>query len=124
MTQRPKDERLGDAFQRLGENLQDLVQHAWASDTRRQLQQELQAGLSQLEGSVRDLAAQLADSEPGRRAQQQVDALQEKIDSGELEDKARQQLLTALTRINAELEGTLERWRGSAETSDPSEAAG
>lgn len=119
MDNRPDDERLGEAFQRLGENLQSLVQQAWASDTRRQLQQELETGLSQLERSVRDLASEVADSQPGRRAQEQVDALQGKIESGELEDQARQQLLKALARINAELESTVERWRASADRSEP-----
>lgn len=111
MADQPKPEHVGDAFQRLGENLQSLVQYAWASDTRRQLQQELEAGLGQLERSVRDLAADVAGSEPGQRIQQQMDALHSQVESGELEDRARQQLLLALARINRELEDTLERWQ-------------
>jgi hypothetical protein len=114
MTEQRGGEPLGDAFQRLGENLQKMVQHAWASDTRRQLQRELETGLGQLERSVRDLAAQVAESEPGRKVQRHVEDIQSKVETGELEDKARQELVRALARINSELETTLERWQQSS----------
>lgn len=114
MAARQEGEPLGEAFRQLGENLQSLVQHAWASDTRRQLQTELESGLGQLERSVRDLAAEVAESEPGRRVLREVDAIQDKVESGELEDQARQQLVQTLARINSELESTLERWGQSS----------
>jgi hypothetical protein len=116
MSETDSSERLGEAFQRLGENLERLIRHAWASGTRRQLQTDLETGLRQLEQSVRDLAQRASESDTGQQIQQDLSELQQKVETGELGSQARRELLHALDRLNSEIEAALADWPGEEAT--------
>lgn len=103
---------LADELRALGENLHRVIRAVWESDDRLRLQQELETGLADLTRSLRSAAADFAESETGRRLKEDVRDLEQRLRSGEAEDKVRQDLTEMLRRLNAELEKAAQQWSG------------
>lgn len=113
MTQEvPSTGNLADELRALGENLHRVLRAVWESDDRVRLQQELETGLADLTRSLRSAATDFAASETGRRLAQDVRDLERRLQSGEAEAKARQDLTEMLRRLNAELEKAAQQWSG------------
>jgi hypothetical protein len=98
-TPTPENE-LADELRNLGYNLKGILQAAWGSEERRKLQNEIQAGLAELQKTVADFSA----SPSGQRLKAEVQDLGERVCSGQVESQLRNDLLAALRTINAELE--------------------
>ena len=96
----------------LGENLRGLFHSAWDSEDRRRLQQEIEAGVTDLTNSLRSAAKDFADSETGRQVQEDVRELGERVRSGEVESKVRQDLTEVLRKVNEELGRAAKDWAG------------
>jgi len=95
---------VADEFRTLGNQLKDILQSTWESEERKKLQSEIVAGLDDLANSLRQASADFAQSPTGQQLKKDVQDLQERARSGELESKARSELLNALRLVNAELE--------------------
>ena len=106
---------LKDEFRSLGENLKDMINAAWESDERRTLQGELEEGMQELGNVLNEFAANFQAGEVGQSIRHEVDEISERVRSGELEDKARQEILKALKIINGELEKASQKF-SEAET--------
>jgi len=106
-----------DEFRRLGQNLKAVFQGAWESEERIQLQQDLENGLNELGITIREALDDLENSETGQKIKADVQDLQERARTGELEEKARSEIQHALDLANRELEKLTERWK----TKDDSE---
>lgn len=91
-------------FRRLGENLKQSFQSAWDSPTSQDLQDEIKSGFTQLGKSVEEIITGLAESPTGQRLQEGIDDFEERLQSGEVEAKVREELLSVLDTLNAELE--------------------
>lgn len=111
----PPRESLGDEFAALGKNLIDALRSAWDSPERKTLQEEIEKGLGELGNTLRGEADRFAQSPSGQRMKEEMDDFQQRVRSGEAEEKARQELLKALHLINAELERFSSRWRGEGQ---------
>ena len=98
-TPTPENE-LADELRNLGHNLKGILQAAWESEERHKLQKEIQAGLAELQKTVADFSA----SPSGQRLKAEVQDLGERVRGGHVETQLRNDLLTALRAINAELE--------------------
>jgi hypothetical protein len=91
-------------FRRLGENLRGALRAAWESEERHAVQSEIERGLHQAAGAVREAAEDLRASPAGRRLRSEMEGLEARIRSGELQAKTRDEILKALRMLNAELE--------------------
>lgn len=90
-------------FRALGENLMAIFHAAWESPQRETLQQEVEAGLANVAATLNKASAQFAQSPAGQRLRAEFKDVQERVHSGDVEAKARAELLSALRKINAEL---------------------
>jgi hypothetical protein len=91
-------------FQNLGTNLKTILQQAWESEERKNLQREIETGLGNLGRTLDDTAREFRDSETGQRLKSEAEELQERIRSGEAETRVREDLLKILHKVNNELE--------------------
>jgi len=109
---------LRDEFRTLGENLKDMVNSAWESEERKKLQGELEEGLHELGRALNDLAANFQSGDVGQSIRREVDQISERVRSGEMENKARQEILKALKVLNAELEKASQKFAEADDEQD------
>jgi RNA polymerase-binding transcription factor DksA len=88
----------------LGDNLKQLFVTAWESEERKNFQDELEHGLEDLGDSLKQTAKDFQDSETGQRVQAEAEDFRDRVQSGEVEEKVREDILTVLQRVNSELE--------------------
>ncbi len=104
MNDKPNDqERLRNEFRDLGENLAQTLRSAWESPERKQLQTEIEEGLTSVTESIKKELASFKESSTGQRLKSDIEDLRQRVDSGEVETKVREELLKALEFINTEL---------------------
>lgn len=102
-SQIPPDD-LGDEFRNLGKNLKNVFQSAWEGAERKRLQQEIEAGLNELGKSLNQAVTEIKESPAGQQFKEDARDLHERMRSGELESKARNELRSVLHQINEELQ--------------------
>jgi len=113
-----QQDTLRDEFEQLGENLKALIQGAWESEQRKQVSQEVERGLNEVGASISNAAAELAQEPAARKLREEVDQLAERVRSGELAEKARQEIVDVLQQVNnrlTKLVGDLETGREQSE---------
>ena len=95
---------LASEFRALGDNLKNILQSSWESAEAQKLRQDVKEGLNQL-GQATDQAVKDFDqSEAGQRIKAEAQDLKERIESGEVEAKARSEISKVLRTLNQELE--------------------
>ncbi len=100
---RPEDD-LPAEFRKLGQNLKDAVAAAWHSEEAQKLQREIRSGLAALEQGLRGAAADLSHGPTGQRLKSEAADLGERVRSGQVEERVRADLLSALQTLNTQLE--------------------
>jgi hypothetical protein len=106
---RPTGE-ISDELRALGENLRTVFQAAWDSDDRRRLQQEIETGIGELAESLSKAAREFSGSETGKQMKDDVRDLGERLQSGEVETKVREDLAAILRKLNEELGRAASSW--------------
>jgi hypothetical protein len=106
---------LASEFRNLGENLKKIFLEAWESEERRNLQMEIETGLADLGNSLKQTAKEIEESESGQKVKAEAEDLRDRIESGEVADKIREDLLSVLQKVNAELEKAVPAKPASAE---------
>ena len=109
----PPDD-LGDEFRNLGNNLKNILQTAWESAERKKFQQEIEAGLNEIGKSLNQAVTEIKDSPAGQQFKEDAHDLHERMRSGELESKARSELLSVLQQINTEIQKVVSPKTGSS----------
>lgn len=94
---------LASEFQELGKNLKNIFVNAWESEQRKSFQKELEEGLSELGESLKQTAEEIHESEAGQRVKAEAEDLRDRVRSGEVETKIREDVLSALHKVNTEL---------------------
>jgi hypothetical protein len=104
----PKEEQspedLASEFQNLGDNLKEIFIGAWESEGRKNLQKEIEEGLTGLGNSLKQTANEIQESETGQRVKSEAEDLRDRVRSGEVETKIRSDLQSVLHNLNKELE--------------------
>src|SRR5687768_4528306 len=95
---------LSSELERLGQNLKEAAKAAWESEESRKLQGELKTGIAALEAGLAQAAMEAASSNMGQRVRAEVDELGQRVKSGEVEQRLRKDLLSALRTVNGELQ--------------------
>jgi hypothetical protein len=101
---------LSDELRALGENLRTVFQAAWDSDDRRRLQKEIEDGMEELASSLGAAAKEFSGSETGKQMKEDVREFGERLQTGEVESKIRQDLTTILRKVNEELGRAASSW--------------
>ncbi len=101
-TKSPSD-NIGDQLNELGKNLLDALQSVWQSEERRKLQKEIEDGLASLGASLSQASKDFSNSPAGKAIKEDVEDLQERWRTGEVESKVRSEVSEALRKVNEEL---------------------
>jgi hypothetical protein len=122
MTEEHKSEtnNIKDEFQALGENFKSLFTSAWESEERKKLQSELEAGMRELGVTLNDLAEEIRTSQAGETIRREATDFHERVKSGEVETKAREEIVKALKALNSELEKVSEKFATNPAEDDSS----
>ncbi len=91
-------------FHNLGDNLKKFFVNAWESEQRKNLQAEIEAGLSEVGDSLKDAAVEIQESETGQRIITEAEDLRERVRDGSVEQKVRSDLHSFLQKLNQEIE--------------------
>jgi hypothetical protein len=109
---------LASEFQELGKNLKSIFVNAWESEERKNLQQELEDGFSELGESLKQTAEEIRDSEAGQRAKAEAEDLRDRVRSGEVETKVRGDILAVMHKVNTELGKLTQAEQPTGESAD------
>lgn len=106
--EQPKPEASSDdllnELRTLGRNLKDLLQTVWESEERRRAQQEIETGLNDLVKTLSQAADEFTRSPAGQTLRANLQDLQQRIHSGEVETKVRDEVISALRAANEGLQ--------------------
>jgi hypothetical protein len=106
---------LREEFRNLGQNLKNVLNTVWESQERRKLQKDVQDGLNELGKAINELIDDIQNSEAGKKMASGVSEFGEKLRSGEVEEKARASILSALHKMNDELEKATSKFTSDEE---------
>ena len=109
---------LKEEFRNLGNNLKEAINTAWESEGRKSLQQEIEAGVSELGSILNQLADDFNSSESGQKMRRDFEDFGERVRSGEVEENIRSGLLSALQQANTELKKAADNFGYKANNSD------
>jgi hypothetical protein len=110
----PQDS-ITEELRQLGQNLIDTLRSAWDSPERKRLHEEVSDGLDELAKTIRMEANAFQESPTGQRIRSDVENLHQRIRTGEVETKLRDEMISALRTVNEELKKASDRWKGSGE---------
>ncbi|HSR47797.1 MAG TPA: hypothetical protein VLL77_07380 [Anaerolineales bacterium] len=117
----PEPGDLEQELRSLGQNLGAVFRAAWESEDRRRIQGEIETGLNEAAAALQSAADEFGRSEAGQQLKQDVRDLGDRIQSGELPSKVREDLLQVLRTVNAELNRAGQEMAGRADASAPPE---
>jgi hypothetical protein len=114
-TEQPESDLMAE-FRQLGNNLAAAARSAWQSEESQKLRNEIKVGLAALEAGLRQASAEVTSGETGQRIKDEVEDFTTRVRSGQVESQLRNDLLTALRKVNSELQKATRPAQGS--TSD------
>ena len=116
-------ENLSDEFKTLGKNLVDAMRSAWESPGLKELQGEIESGLSEFGSTVKNEFESIKDTPTAQQIKSDVEDLQDRYKTGEVEAKVRGDLITALQSINDELSKLSQKLSGEDSAGRPEETS-
>ena len=90
-------------FRELAENIKDFFHTAWESEESQNFRQELQNGLNELGRATNEAVEEFKASETGQKVKAEADDFINRVETGEVEAKAREEISKVLNFINTEL---------------------
>jgi hypothetical protein len=111
-----KESTFEEEFRRLGENLKENIEGMWNEPKNQEFREEIKSGLVHLGDTLNGLIDDFSESPTGQRFQDDVEDFGERLRSGEVEAKIRQDAIKVLDMMNIELEKVKKNWGKSSET--------
>ncbi len=105
---------LADELRNLGKNLEDFIKMLWESEERKKVQKNVEESATQVSESLNRAAKEFSASDTGQRLKTDVEDIQRRFESGELQDKARNEMLSVLKWVNTELDKVSSRYSSSS----------
>ncbi len=106
---------LASQFRELGDQLKNLLQTAWSSDEAHQVKEELKTGLHTLGQAATEAVEDFKASEAGEKIRVEAQDFKTRVESGEVEAKAREEISKALNIISTELQKAIDSFKPAAE---------
>ena len=118
--QTDRESSLRDEFTTLGENLKSMFNAAWESEERKKFKSEIEAGMRELGTAFTGLADEIRTSRAGETIRQEANEFHERVKSGEVEEKAREEIVKVLKSLNVEISKAVDKMSATeeAETED------
>lgn len=116
----PIEGDLTEEFRQLGRNLTAALNAAWESPERKRLQEEISSCLSELGSTLRSEAHHIKESPTGQKIKTETEDFRQRVRSGEVESRLRQDLISALQRANDLLRQAVEKMSEGRQPSEPS----
>jgi hypothetical protein len=104
---------LNEELRALGENLERILRIAWESEERKKTQREIETGLGEMAEALRSAAQGFSESATGQEVRAELHEIGAKLRQANLGERARDELLEALRRVNSELAQVATRWSES-----------
>jgi gas vesicle protein len=101
---------LREEFRNLGKNLVDAIRAAAESPGWQKLSSDIEGGLSEFGTTVKQEYETLKDSPTAQQVKSDINDFQDRIKTGEVETKVREELITALKAVNSELRKVSEKF--------------
>jgi hypothetical protein len=111
------EENVTEELRLLGRNLLSTLQAAWDRPERKNLQQEIENGLSELVNTLKNEAGNVASSPTGQKVKSEAEDLRQRVQNTDVDTAIRSELLKALQTVNAELKKAATRLGGDQEQS-------
>lgn len=119
MTDTPSPEKnLADEFRSLGRNLSEALRSAWESPERKDVQQQIEGGLSELGNTLQREHDNFVKSPAGQQFKSEIEEIGQRFQSGEAQAAMRQELLEVLQAANSGLKNLIDKW-GQPKTDSP-----
>jgi signal recognition particle GTPase len=96
----PPSNDLIDELHNLGKNLKELLQTAWEREERKKAQKDIETGLNELAKTLSQAANEFSQSPTGQTLKADLQDLQQRIQTGEVETKVRTEVVSALRAAN------------------------
>jgi hypothetical protein len=100
---------LASQFREMGENLKDIFRSTWESVEVQKLKEEMKDGINELSTAATQAVEDFNVSESGKRIKAEAEEFKSRVESGEVESRAREEISNALNLINAELSKAIEK---------------
>ena len=94
---------IADQFRELGENIKNFFHSVWESEESQNFRSELQNGLNEFGKATNEAIEEFKTSETGQKFKAEAEDFKSRVESGEVEAKAREEVSKVLTFINTEL---------------------
>ena len=105
MTEENKtNSEIKDAFKDLGKNLKKAVNSAWDSEERTHVQEQIEYGFSDLGSALETFVQDVSNTDAGQKLKDGVEDFGERLRSGEVEQKAKAELVKAIDYLNEQLD--------------------
>lgn len=118
MTEPASDkENVSEELKKLGDNLKSMLNAFWDSEERKSATRQLEEGAAEISKAIDKFADDVSSSEASKRLRSEVDDIQKRIQSGEMEERVRQDVIFTLQKVNQELNRFSQRWSGSSSES-------
>jgi signal recognition particle GTPase len=111
----PQKSDIAEELRALGQNLRDMLRTAWESPERKKVQEEIESGLTQLGDTVNKAVNEFSGSKTGQTLKADVDDLSQRIRTGEVENKVREEIIKVLRMVNSEFGKASKETEKSAE---------
>ena len=99
---------LASQFRELGDQLKNLLKTAWDSDEAQQVKEELKTGLHELGRAANEAVEDFKVSEAGEKLKAEAKDFKSRVETGEVEAKARDEISKALNIIHTELQKAID----------------
>ena len=111
MTENPQPD-LTSQFRELGENLKNIFRSTWESEEVQDLKEELKDGINELGNAANQAVEDFNVSESGKKIKAEAQEFKVRLQSGEVEEKAREEISNTLSLINSELQKAIGKISG------------
>ncbi len=101
---------LGDEIRDFGKSLGDFFKSAWDSEERKEVEEDITGALNDVADTFRQLADDITTGETGQQIKAEYKDLKERVDSGELKDKAHSEISKAIQSLKQELDNITGKW--------------
>ena len=94
---------LASQFREMGENIKNIFRSTWESVEVEKLKEEMKDGINELSSAATQAVEDFNVSESGKRIKAEAEEFRSRVESGEVETRAREEISNTLNLINAEL---------------------
>ena len=107
---------LGDEIRDFGKSLGDFFKSAWASEERKEVEEDITSALNEVADTFRQLADDFTTGETGQQIKAEYEDLRQRVDSGELKNKAHSEISKAIQSLKQELDNITGKWTPADQT--------